>query len=672
MAENTAEDDKTTNDAVEEIDIPDIAPDDTAGLDDGIEEIEIPNINDNAGEEEDIAGLDEGVEEIEIPNINDNAGEEEVFEEEEGFEDGDGFEDEEGFEDSLEGSEAGETNEEEKEDKKDTESKPSSYKKAFWGILSLAILLIVAVGVQTVMLLKKSKAPQKNEKTTQEKPLEADDMRPIDDIVSQKVSEVIQDNSIDRVKELLEGEHFFRKKLYTEALRKLSQVKKRFDKLPVPIKLDINMGSANIGNLVLQFKKILSMYRNLQEAYFFSGLAYQEQQQYERAIEEFDKVIQIDSESINSYINIGRNLRHLNRTREALDAFLQALEIDGDNVSALHNLGNCYYLTGYFGESEAVFKNLLCLNPNDLSSRYNLGLALQQQGKFEEAIGEYEEILKNSPKDTDALYNMALINIEQGELYDAEDLYKKILGILSRQKNASKRKLSEVHLLMAKIAYKDNRHDEALNTLKFALQQDRGNYLVLTALGNHYYKSDNYEKAIYYFQQATADKRMADSEGFARLGDAFFAAKDYSSALPNYREAVKREVSKHSPVFLKAMSKIGKILFGNGQVKEAKGVFEEILKYAPGTSSAYHFLGMISFSEGDMGKAEEDYKLSIESDPSFAPNYYYLGMVYQKLGELKKAIPLFEKSIQMDKKFKPSEAIKSLSGQNKKEENKEK
>jgi len=596
---------------------------------------------------------------MEIPDLNDD----------------EGFEDDEGIGDSLgdsEPDEAKEAEEEAQENKDVAETEPSSYKKAFWGVLFLAVLLVGAVVVETVMLVKKSKAPQKKQDVKHEEPLEASDMRSMDEIVSQRVSEVIQDNNIDRVKELLEGERFFRRKLYTEALRKLGQVKKRFDKLPVPIQLNINMGSANIGNLVSQFKKILSMYRNLQEAYFFSGLTYQEQRQYEKAIEEFEKVVQIDSESINSYINIGRNLRNLNRTKEALEAFLQALEIDGDNVSALHNLGNCYYLTGYFGESEAVFKNLLCLNPNDLPSRYNLGLALQQQGKFEEAIEQYDEILKNSPEDTDALYNTALINIEQGELYDAEDLYKKILGILSRRKNASKRKLSEVHLLMAKIAYKDNRHDEALNTLKFALQQDRGNYLVLTALGNHYYKGANYEKAIYYFQQAAADKEMADSEAFSKLGDAFFAAKDYNSALSNYREAVKREASKQSPVFVKSMGKIGKILFGNGQVEEARGVFEEILQNVPSTASAYHFLGMINFSEGDMKKAEENYKLSIEADPAFAPNYYYLGMVYQKLGELKKAIPLFEKSTQMDKKFKPSEAIKSLSEQGKKEENKEK
>ena len=76
--------------------------------------------------------------------------------------------------------------------------------------------------------------------------------------------------------------------------------------------------------------------------YIDRGIAYGEKGQYDQAIADFNKALEIDSKSASAYYN--RGIAYLNKGQFdwAIADFNKALEIDPKSASAYYNRGICY------------------------------------------------------------------------------------------------------------------------------------------------------------------------------------------------------------------------------------------------------------------------------------------------------------------------------------------
>ncbi len=148
-----------------------------------------------------------------------------------------------------------------------------------------------------------------------------------------------------------------------------------------------------------------------------------------------------DSESVYEYMlgfspdvvilhnNLGNVLKNAGKVDRAVEHFNKSLELKPNSPEVHNNLGTLLDKLGRFDEAVEHYERALELRPNFSQAHYNLATLLSKQGKTDAAIAEFRKALGGRPDNIDILNNMAFALAQQGELSEAVGYYKKALAI---------------------------------------------------------------------------------------------------------------------------------------------------------------------------------------------------------------------------------------------------
>jgi len=75
---------------------------------------------------------------------------------------------------------------------------------------------------------------------------------------------------------------------------------------------------------------------------------------------------------------------------KAIEEYKKAIQIDPNHINSHLNLGEAYYQKGMYEEAKEEYTFVLSLNNMHIKAHYNLGRTLAQEGKKEEAKEHYE------------------------------------------------------------------------------------------------------------------------------------------------------------------------------------------------------------------------------------------------------------------------------------------
>jgi len=171
------------------------------------------------------------------------------------------------------------------------------------------------------------------------------------------------------------------------------------------------------------------------------GYLWYEKKDYQKAIECYDKAIEIDPDLAPAYLFKGLMLSALGKYQKAIECFDEAIEHFDKIIKRESN-----YLEEYLGEEfmsynhlvseyQTTYYKLVELHKEILAPLYNnKGIVLEKLGKYKEAIASYECTLVIKPNDYDAAArrNIILLNmpISYKEEYKNEKLkeFDKILN----------------------------------------------------------------------------------------------------------------------------------------------------------------------------------------------------------------------------------------------------
>lgn len=106
----------------------------------------------------------------------------------------------------------------------------------------------------------------------------------------------------------------------------------------------------------------------------------------EKAIELYDKAIQLNPGLALAWNNKGFALNQLERFEEALPALVQALQIDRTLVIALNNFGDTLQGLGRNEEAIAAYEESIKLDPGNYSAWWGIGACLYNLQEFEKVI----------------------------------------------------------------------------------------------------------------------------------------------------------------------------------------------------------------------------------------------------------------------------------------------
>jgi Flp pilus assembly protein TadD len=254
------------------------------------------------------------------------------------------------------------------------------------------------------------------------------------------------------------------------------------------------------------------------EAYFILGIAYVNQGDYAMAIKSYNKAIKLKPD-YEAYYNLGIAYRKQSDYARAIESYNKAIELMPDYAEAHYNLGNAYYEQGDYARAIESYNKAIEKNPDYAGAYYNLGIVYDNQEDYAKAIESYNKAIEIKPDYAEAYYN--LIELCQNRKDEYVD---KVAAILNNNKKNFKKDIVYIMSLYPNI-------DELIRKLLDTDYDDFPRMLKKYNITDK--KSEEYE--IYEKIYLTSNKIMqllhVNNEEETRRGLAHYTRKIIAEAL---------------------------------------------------------------------------------------------------------------------------------------------
>lgn len=250
-------------------------------------------------------------------------------------------------------------------------------------------------------------------------------------------------------------------------------------------------------------RRLLSFDQDFLPTHYFQGLNYVLNEQPDKAIEVFIKLIEVDSETVETHFALGYLFRRRGEVERAIRIHQSLIARPTLNMAqrtqALYELGLDYMRSGILSRAEAVFQQLVDDAAQGTAALRQLVDIYQQERDWDKAIAaltKLAEISGTGPSPVIAQYHCELAELAraEGNSKRAEECITKAL--------ANDPKCVRASLLAAELASQLRQPKQVISALQRVEQQDP-DYLPETfkLLLQAYEQLDHSERAIEYLRQ---------------------------------------------------------------------------------------------------------------------------------------------------------------------------
>lgn len=214
------------------------------------------------------------------------------------------------------------------------------------------------------------------------------------------------------------------------------------------------------------YEKALEIEPNQAKTYSNIGLVYERRDDIEKATAYYKKAIEVESDYLKSYYNLCRIYEKEGDTDEALKMFESASR-NVPEIAELHYWSGYYYQKkGLSDQAIEEYKMAIRLSHDILLAYLNLALLYEQKGNYKMAIKENKKALRAEPEHQEARLNLGTLYGKMGYTERAIKEYGKVLKINPDSAKA--------HFNLGCAYANKGNMDIALNEWKKALELDPG------------------------------------------------------------------------------------------------------------------------------------------------------------------------------------------------------
>ncbi|MBN2753825.1 MAG: tetratricopeptide repeat protein [Candidatus Goldbacteria bacterium] len=264
------------------------------------------------------------------------------------------------------------------------------------------------------------------------------------------------------------------------------------------------------------------------------------------------------------------------------------------------------------------------------------------------SVEEYKKAVELDGNNVVKRFNLGLAYYNENRHDEALDTMKKVLEI-NKDDKASHEKVDFSAAQIAGIIYYNfkNNDDEAIKYFDKASQlnpADGANYFYA---GLAYLRKENLDKAIEAFTKSIEKKYDEMSEAYFRLGQSYYKKNIFGDALINFEKCIDIK-----PKHLECRELLGLIYHKRENADKAIENLKEVVKANPENFNAQYLLGLNYFKKKEYDKMITAYKKAININPNFSDAHYNLGMAYYYRNMYKEAIEELETA----KKLNPGDS----------------
>jgi tetratricopeptide (TPR) repeat protein len=221
---------------------------------------------------------------------------------------------------------------------------------------------------------------------------------------------------------------------------------------------------------------------------------YQDNDEPAKAIELYNRLLDIDPYQTAVWYELGRSYSALRRFDKAIEACDFALAIDHDYLDALSLKGFALYDADRVDEALAVFLEFADKTDDPGRAIEYISDCYIKLERIPEAIEELEKGLKLNPESQYVLYQLAYCNQDMGNTPKAKEYLHRTLLLNKNQ--------LDCWLLLGEILMQEENYEEAFDAYNHALIIDADNVDLLATLGDLCERLDRMDKAVEYYEQA--------------------------------------------------------------------------------------------------------------------------------------------------------------------------
>jgi tetratricopeptide (TPR) repeat protein len=165
-------------------------------------------------------------------------------------------------------------------------------------------------------------------------------------------------------------------------------------------------------------EQLVTKYPQDERAHLILGNAYFGQQQYDKAIEEMKKAIEINPEYSPAYNSLGYAYRPVGNYAEAEKAFKKYIDLVPSDPNPYDSYAELLMKTGQFDQSIEQYRKALSIDPHFGSSFVGIAADLMFEGKHDQAIAEAQKLYDAARDDGErrtALFSQTVTYVDAGK-----------------------------------------------------------------------------------------------------------------------------------------------------------------------------------------------------------------------------------------------------------------
>ncbi|RKY31419.1 MAG: hypothetical protein DRP74_04965 [Candidatus Omnitrophota bacterium] len=181
--------------------------------------------------------------------------------------------------------------------------------------------------------------------------------------------------------------------LWSDSIKK-SPLKAR----PYSERGNIYLSRGDFTRALNDYNKAIEINPGFDDAYNNRGFLYTKKGESEQAIHDFNKAIKVNPEPYLAYYNRGNAHRVQGNYEKAIRDYSRSIDIRPDFALAYYNRATIYYAINNLDRAIADYTQAIKAEPNLGLAYYSRGIAYQKKGDLDQAILDYNKALKISPE----------------------------------------------------------------------------------------------------------------------------------------------------------------------------------------------------------------------------------------------------------------------------------
>ncbi len=259
------------------------------------------------------------------------------------------------------------------------------------------------------------------------------------------------------------------------------------------------------------------------------GVEYAERGQFDKALAEYRRAIELEPDNADAYRNVGTSLGEQGQWEEAAVAYEKAIELDPEFGEAYGDLVAAYLKLDRLSDAVVAGEQAIELSPDYSGAHNNLGVAYNEQGRKDEAIAQWEKAIQLDPDSANPRVHLGRVYGMLGRLDEAVVQLREAIRIDPDYANA--------HFNLGMVYHLQDASVQALSEFEETIRIDPDHAMAYYNLGIIHRDQGATEEAIRGFETylrlwPDADNRAMVEEEIAKLTGP--AMDEYSNAAGGY------------------------------------------------------------------------------------------------------------------------------------------